>query len=192
MREQILDAHEKQDKVALAHLGNILDHLCDKTYKARDWKLAGLLEDMVYACSHFTMGVDFKAFDALPSLEAIWSLEVDSSNFDHVNARLVHRALTKSDRRPPELGYVPDESGEYVKIDPDWLGIAIVNGPYSNTVDLLCYRFDGTLISYYDFDTMEDVYSYAEKKFGVQMVEWKACDIDIQNEDGKIIWRWEK
>ena len=48
-REQILTAHEKQDKVALAHLGTLLDHLCDRAYSSRDGKLAGLLEDMIYA-----------------------------------------------------------------------------------------------------------------------------------------------
>jgi len=188
-REQILTAHEKQEKDALARLGTLLDHLCIRAYRSRDRKLAGLLEDMVYASSHFIMGVDFRAFDALPSPESISALEVDSSNFDHINARLVRRALTKSDSRPPELGYTPDETGEYVIIDPDWVGIALVNGPYTNTVDFLCYSFDGTLISSFDFDVMEDVFSYAKKKLGVQMIDWEICDIDIQNEDGRVLWQ---
>lgn len=188
LREQVLSAHEKQDKAALANLGNVLNHLCEQAYKARDGKLAGLLEDMVYASSHFRMGVDFKAFDALPTQEAISALEVDSSKFDHISARLVRRALTKDGGRPPELGYTPDETGEYVIIDPDWVGIAIVNGPYADTVDFLCYKFDGTLISYQDFDTIDDALTCAKDKLDIQAADWKSCDIDIQNLDGLVLW----
>jgi len=187
-REQILTAHEKQDKDTLAHLGNVFDHLCERAYKARDRNLAGLLEDMVYTTSHFIMGVEFKAFDALPSPEAIMSLEHSASNFDQINARLVHRALVMN-KNHPELGYIPDETGEYIKIEPDWVGIAIVNGPYSNTFDLLCYKFDGNLISSHDFDKKEKAYKYTEEKLEIQTTEWENCDIDIQNEGSHVIWK---
>jgi hypothetical protein len=92
----------------------------------------------------------------------------------------------KAGSRPPSLGRTPNETGEYEIIDPDWVGIARAHGPYKNTFDLLCYKSDGKLISYAEFETLESAFRYVQDKYGILEADWEICDFEITNEGGRV------
>lgn len=189
LREQLLNAHGDKNKDELRRLASYFDSLWEIAARVNDPKMLGLLTDLEYAANHFIMEVDFKATAALPSIEAIEELESASGKYEGSSATLIHRAVVREELHPVNLGFngVTQE-----RIEPDWIGIAVVRGPYRETYDPLFYRWDGHLLSWHEFDTLEAAMSYVEAQCGVQVAEWEVCEIDLTESDGRFVWNPEE
>ncbi|MFZ5911005.1 MAG: hypothetical protein ACOYYU_13410 [Chloroflexota bacterium] len=189
LRQQLLKAYAEKNKDELRKLAYYFDGLWEIAAKVNDPKMLGILNDLEYAANHFAGDVDFKASAALPSIEAIQELESAAGNYEGSSANLIHRVVVREELQPVNLGFngVTQE-----RIEPDWIGIAFVRGPYRVTYDSLFYKWDGSLISWHEFDTLEKAMSYIEEQFGVQVAEWKVCEIDLIESDGRFVWNPEE
>jgi hypothetical protein len=78
-------------------------------------------------------------------------------------------------------------------LEPDWLGITHSLTPHEHrAVPLesfnLCYfRDDGELLYWQQFETLEIALDQAHAVVGVEREEWRACDIEIP-EDERVPW----
>ena len=188
-RQQMLDAHAEGNKDELQRLASYFAGLWEIAAKANDPKMLGLLTDLEYATNHFIMEVDFKAFEAVPSIEAIQELEPTSGKYNGCSAKLIRRVIVREELHPVNLGF---NAVTQEKIEPDWIGIAIARGPYQNTFDPLFYKFDGRLLSWHECDTLEDALNYVDEKCGVRASEWEVCEIDLTESDGRFVWNPEE
>jgi hypothetical protein len=189
LRQQLLNAHAEKNKEELQRLAAYFDSLWEIAAKVHDPKMLGLLTDLEYAAHHFSGEVDFKAIAALPSIEAIQALEFVSERYESSDAKLIRRVAVREVLHPVNLGFnaLTEE-----KIEPDWIGIAFARGPYQDTFDSLFYQLDGRLLSWHEFDTLEDSFRYVEQHCGVQAAEWEVCEIDLTESDGRFIWKFEE
>ena len=189
LRQRLLDAHAKKNKGELRRLASYFDNLWHLAARVNDPKMLGLLEELEYAAYHFAGEVDFKAIVALPSIEAIQELESASGKYESSNAKLIRRVVVREELHPVNVGF---NGVTLEKIEPDWIGIAFARGPYRETYDPLFYKFDGRLLSWHEFDTLEDAFRYVEQHCGVQKAEWEVCEIDLTESDGRFVWNPEE
>jgi hypothetical protein len=189
LRQQLLNAHAEKNKDELRRLASYFNSLWEIAARVHDPKMLGLLTDLEYAAYHFAGEVDFKAFAALPSIEAIQELESASARYKSSSAKLIRRVVVREELHPVDLGFngLTEE-----KIEPDWIGIAFARGPYQDTFDSLFYKLDGRLLSWHAFDTLEDTFRDVEQRCGVQVAEWEVCEIDLTESDGRFIWSSEE
>jgi hypothetical protein len=189
LRQQLLTAHTEKNKEKLKRLESYLESMWEIAALANDSKALVLLEDLTYAASHFIMEVDFKALEALPSIEAIHELESTAAKYQNVSAKLICRVVVRKELHPLDIGFhaLTEE-----KIEPDWIGIAFTQGPYQDTFDTLFYNLDGRLISWHQCDTLEQALSYVEQHCGIEASEWETCEIDLTAKDGEFIWKLEE
>ena len=189
LRQQVLNAHAEKNKDELRRLAYYFDDLWEIAARVNDPKMLGLLTELEYAAYHFAGEVDFKASEALPSIEAIQELESASGKHDGSSAKLIQRVVVREELHPVNLGFngVTQE-----KIEPDWIGIAFVSGPYRETYDPIFYNWDGRLLSWHEFDTLEQALSYVEQQCGVRVAEWEVCEIDLTESDGRFVWKPEE
>ena len=185
LRQQVLNAHAKKNKDELRRLVSYFDSLWDIAARVNDPKMLGILNDLEYAANHFAGEVDFKASAALPSIEAIQGLESASGKYEGSSAKLIHCVVVRDELHPVNLGFhgITQE-----RIEPDWIGIAFVQGPYRETYDTLFYKWDGRLLSWHEFDALKQALSYIEEQCGVQVAEWEVCEIDLIESDGRFAW----
>ena len=185
LRQQVLGAHADKNKDELRRLASYFDSLWHIAARVNDPKMLGLLTDLEYAAYHFAGEVDFKAFEALPPIETIQELEAASAKHESSTAKLIRRVVVREELHPVNMGF----SGVTLeKIEPDWIGIAFARGPYRETYDPLFYKWDGRLLSWHEFDTLEQALTYVEEQCGVQSSEWEVCEIDLTESDGRFIW----
>jgi hypothetical protein len=189
LREQLLNAHAEKNKDDVRRLASYFDGLWEIAARVNDPKMLGLLTDLEYAANHFAMEVDFKAIDALPSIDAIQELESAPVKYEGSNAKLMRCVVVREELHPVNMGFngVTQE-----KIEPDWIGVAFVQGPYRETYDPLFYKWDGHLLSWHEFDTLEQAISFVEQQCGVQVTEWEVCEIDLTESNGRFIWKPEE
>jgi hypothetical protein len=189
LRQRVLHAHAEKNKDELRTLASYFDGLWEVAGRVNDPKMLGLLTDFEYATNHFIMEVEFKAIPALPSIAAIQELEAAPGKYDGSRAKLIRRMILREELHPVNLGF---DGITQEKIEPDWIGIAFVRGPYQDTFDPLFYRFDGRLLSWHEFDTLEDALMYVEQRCGVQVAEWEVCEIELTENDGRFVWNPEE
>ena len=186
LRQELMRARDQEDSSSLPKIESIVDFLLDLAYQHADRGHARILEQLQDSIRDSHMGVPGKS--DIPSTDDIRALDPTAARYPAITATIIRRAQARHDRRPPELGYAPDGTGEYRVIDPDWLAVAHAHGPYRDTFDLLCYMADGTLASFYEFDKLDIALDYAAQKCGIQQAEWEVCEIEVSDPKGRPNW----
>ncbi len=98
---------------------------------------------------------------------------------------VIRRVQLRQELKPVEI-YAGDPP---TPIDPDWLAITHATGAKGlESYNLVFFRFDGTPITWEQFDTLRIALDQAHAIVGVDCSEWAACGVEITNEDGSISW----
>jgi hypothetical protein len=103
---------------------------------------------------------------------------------DTLREIVLRRVRLRDDLKPVQI-YTGDPPRP---IEPDW--VAITHG-FSRRLDgynLVFFRFDGTVITWEQFDTLQIALDQAHAIVGIQYSEWKSCHVEITDEDGRISW----
>jgi hypothetical protein len=79
LRQRLLKAIDDQDRNTFEAMYTTFDVLLEASYESNDKVFIALLEDFCYSAQHAGLA-DFKARDALPSIERIQSVLADNSN----------------------------------------------------------------------------------------------------------------
>lgn len=145
-------------------------------------------------CAPFKMGV--------PGAEKIRATLAAADQYSGVQATLIRRNRLRS---PKSLRcYLWNNDHESV-LEPEWMGIARVRGPYTETFDVLPYKFDGALLSFDPFPPLPYTFAgplrtfdanrwlaealvWAEEHYGANSLDWELCQIEITDEEGRVPW----
>ncbi len=104
---------------------------------------------------------------------------------DSIREIVVRRVQLRQDLKPVEI-YVGDPPRP---IDPDWVAITHATGEKGlESYNLVFFRFDGTPITWEQFDTLRIALDQAHAIVGVDWSEWTPCRVEIMHKDGSISW----
>jgi hypothetical protein len=71
LRQRRLNALEQDKREEMSQLYTVFSILVEASYEAENRAFSSVLEDLEYSAQHGSMGVKFKAVDAIPSIEAM-------------------------------------------------------------------------------------------------------------------------
>jgi hypothetical protein len=198
--EQIMALKGASNEANLGKLYKIVHFLEDVAVQCKDALLfQDWLDDMIYSLNH-AFGAPFKM--GVPSAEKIRTTLAAADQYHGVQATLIYRNHLRS----PKSLHCYEWNNNYESVlEPEWVGIAKVSGPYTETFDVLPYKFDGTLLSFTSFplfiytsdgtlqafdanSRFEEVLAFAGESYGATSSDWECCQIEITDEQGQLLW----
>lgn len=182
LRQQILDAIYAQDTERLSMLDAFASFLSDLAAQYQDRIVWNWMDDMRYSISEAQIGSP-KA--EMPAAEAIKDTLAAADHYQGIQASIIRRTRWRSPK--PVRGYMWNDAHESV-FEPEWVGIARASGPYKETFDVMLYKFDGTLLLWNDFTSLEEALARAEREYDIPQSEWETCQIEIIDAHGHVPW----
>ena len=98
--------------------------------------------------------------------------------------RVLRRVRLRDDLKPVQI-YTRDPP---LPINPDWAAVTHAIDGNNESFNLVFFRFDGTPITWEQFETLEIAVDQAHAIVGIEHSEWENCDAEILSEDGTIAW----
>jgi hypothetical protein len=109
--------------------------------------------------------------------------EIDSENEDR--EIIIRRTILRKELKPVQI-YMGNPPRP---IDPDWVAITHAKNKYGESFIIVFYKFDGTLITFEQFDTLEIAMDQANAIAGIKSNEWLTCDNEITDPKGRFSWK---
>jgi hypothetical protein len=198
--EQIMALKGVPDKRHYQKLGETVHFLNSVAVHCKDnFLFYWWLDDLVYTLNQ-VYGAPFKM--CAPTAQQIRATLAAAEEYQGVQARLIRRQRLRSPKAYHT--YLWDDEHETV-LEPEWVGIARANGPYTETIDSLLYKYDGTLlefgvmplITHYLYGNretldanrvLEEAMECTEKLYGTNPQDWELCQIEITDAEGRLPW----
>ncbi|HEX6778204.1 MAG TPA: hypothetical protein VF099_08380 [Ktedonobacterales bacterium] len=198
--EQIMALKGASNEANLGKLYEIVRFLEDVAVQCKDTLLFDdWLDDMHYSLNYAFL-VPFKM--GVPSTEKIRATLATADQYHGVQATLIRRNRLRS---PKSLRCYEWNNDYESMLETEWVGIARVSGPYTETFDVLPYKFGGTLLSFSPFPPLPytsagplrtfdadrwlaEALAFAGERYSANSLDWELCQIEITDEQGRMPW----
>ena len=98
--------------------------------------------------------------------------------------RVLRRVRLREDLKPVQI-YMGDP---LAPINPDGVAVTHATDGNNESFNLVFFHFNGTPITWEQFETLEIAVDQAHSIVGIDHSEWESCNVEILNEDGTIAW----